>query len=140
MRVLAIDPGRAKCGAAIVQKENGSVLYRAVFSLSDLISALPLLIEQFTPERVLIGDGTCTQAFRAQIAGVLPDALAVQTVPEHRTSERARARFVKENRPSGLLQRLLPKGLRTPPGPYDDYVAVILAEDYFAALAEQEGR
>ncbi len=52
-------------------------------------------------------------------------------VNEAFTSQRARARFLAENQPRGL-QRLLPRSLRTPPVPVDDYAAVLLAEDFFA--------
>ena len=34
-----------------------------------------------------------------------------------------------EHRPKGIA-RLIPKGMRTPPEPIDDYAAVILAERY----------
>jgi hypothetical protein len=63
-------------------------------------------------------------------------SLPLVPVDEAFTSQRARARFHLENPPRGLA-RLVPPGLRTPPRAFDDYVAVLLAEDYFAASAAE---
>jgi hypothetical protein len=57
--------------------------------------------------------------------------LPLETVDEYNTSARARLRFVSEN-PAPGWRRLLPPGLRSPEVPYDDYAAILLAEDYFS--------
>jgi hypothetical protein len=49
-------------------------------------------------------------------------------VNEDRSSLEGRYRYLKEN--SRGLSRILPVGLRIPREPYDDYVAVILAERF----------
>jgi hypothetical protein len=48
-------------------------------------------------------------------------------IEEAGTTLAARARYFKEH-PRRGWRRLLPLGLQTPPEPYDDYVAVLLAE------------
>jgi hypothetical protein len=63
-----------------------------------------------------------TSAIRAAYVG-----LPLDIVDEFQTSMLARARFCIEN-PARGWRKLLPCGLRTPEQPYDDYVAVILAE------------
>ena len=79
---------------------------------------------------VLLGNGTRHGKCHEEISALLPASLPLHLVDEKHTSERARARFVRENRPSGLFARLMPVALRTPDRPYDDYVAVILAEEW----------
>jgi hypothetical protein len=51
-------------------------------------------------------------------------------VDESHTSEQARRRYVNE-KPAHGWRRLLPKALRTPETPYDDYVAILLAERWW---------
>jgi hypothetical protein len=63
------------------------------------------------------------------MAAQLADMSVVQ-VEEDRSSMEARARYLHDH-PGRGLARLLPLGLRTPDGPYDDYVAEILAARYF---------
>ena len=126
--VIAIDPGRAKCGIAVVA-QDGAVRERAVIETGRLTAHLTELLARFSPESVLLGDGTYSAAARAAVqeaTGVIP----VQTVDEMHTSEEARRRYVADHPPSGL-GRLVPRGLRTPDQPYDDYVAVILAERWW---------
>ena len=138
MRVLAIDPGRGKCGVAVVEKKDGTIGYRAVLSVSELLSLLPSLIETYKPDAVLMGNGTCTKHLQGEIIECLPDLFPLHLVSENHTSERARKRFVCENPPRQWLSRLIPVSLRTPDKPYDDYVAVILAEDFFARIENAE--
>ncbi len=129
--VLAIDPGRAKCGLAVVSgPEPVQALERAVVETERLTLAVADLLRR-RPEitLLLIGDGTNSALLRRAVAETFPQ-ISLQTVNEHNTSVRARQRFLSENRASGW-RRLLPRGLRAPEVPYDDYAALMLAEDYF---------
>jgi RNase H-fold protein (predicted Holliday junction resolvase) len=126
--VLAIDPGSAKCGVAVVCR-NGEIVFRAVVAAEALIAEVRTALAAYRPVALLVGRGTGSRPLlRTLEAANLP--LPIQQVDESHTSEAARARFVAEN-PAPLLQRLLPRSLRTPWRPYDDYVAVILAERYW---------
>ncbi len=128
---LAIDPGRAKCGVAVV-RQDGQILYRGIVPPDDLMRSVQELIAAHRPVVVLCGDGTGSKPIRNALlsAGFEPP---IQSVDEAHTSEAARLRFVRENKPP-LSQRLLPFALRTPWLPYDDYVAVLLAERYWSLL------
>jgi len=131
--VLAVDPGRAKCGLAVVL-ESGRCLHRDVVDAERLAAEVGALLRRHPDvERVLVGSGTGSKDARTALAAYFPDR-TLETVDEHRTSERARARYLAEHRPAGW-RRLLPSPLRVPETAYDDYVAVILAEDYFARRA-----
>jgi len=130
---LAIDPGRAKCGVAVVTRE-GQALYRAIIAVEEIVSEAERLVAAYRPCALVVGDGTGSrEVLRALRAANLP--LGVERVEEAHTSEAARARFVAENPASGW-QRLLPRSLRTPWRPYDDYVAILLAERYWAKADE----
>lgn len=139
--LLAIDPGRAKCGLAVVTgpaEENAAggarpprCLERAVVPAERLTLAVAEILRR-RPEvgRILIGGGTNSATLRRALEAAFPQ-LPLLTVDEFNTSARARQRFVLEN-PAPGWRRLLPPGLRSPEVAYDDYAAILLAEDYFA--------
>ncbi|BDI31238.1 resolvase [Capsulimonas corticalis] len=130
--ILSIDPGRAKCGVAVVEGPAPiAVKRKLVVDSLKLVSEILAIREQFPAvSRLIIGDGTGSATLRRALAASMTD-LPIEVVDEYCTSQRARERFTREIRPVGWL-RLVPKTLRAPHLPYDDYVAVILAEDYFA--------
>jgi RNase H-fold protein (predicted Holliday junction resolvase) len=142
--VLAIDPGLAKCGIAVVAREPGQqrcrALHREVAPTERLVArVLSLLAAHPEVTAVLIGNATNG----ARLSRALREALADRGLPLHAveeafTSQRARVRFQQENPPRGL-SRLVPAGLRSPPCPYDDYVAILLAEDWFGSQATGPG-
>jgi len=131
--VLAVDPGRDKCGLAVV-RSDGRVLYQEVVAAANLASTVAELVERHGVERLVVGDRTGAK----EICNVLGARLQLPAVlvDEHRSSEQGRRRYFRANPPRGW-RRLLPIGLQTPPRPYDDYVAIILAERYLASLASR---
>jgi len=130
VRILAIDPGRDKCGIAVVDDRDG-VLARGVVPTGVIEAIVADWAQAHRPKRVVLGNGTGS----AHIRRVLAEAGApVTVVAERRTTERARARYFEENPPRGW-RRLVPRGLLTPPVPVDDYAAILIGEDYLAAEA-----
>jgi RNase H-fold protein (predicted Holliday junction resolvase) len=135
--VIAVDPGTAKCGIAVVRGGGSSagpaeVLAREIAAAGDAVSRVCALAREHGVVAVLVGDATAGKVLRANLSSALPPSIPVMPVPEAFTSQRARERYLRENPPRSLLARLLPTGLRTPDRPYDDYVAVLLAETYLA--------
>lgn len=140
--LLAVDPGRAKCGLAVVAgpgetnpEEDGPAtpqcLERAVVETERLTLAVAEILRRRPDIRqILLGGGTNSATLRRALESAFPH-LPLQTVDEHNTSARARQRFVQEN-PAPGWRRILPPGLRSPEVPYDDYAAILLAEDYFS--------
>ena len=126
--VLAVDPGRDKCGLALVSP--GRILFRAVVPAAEIGLTCHYLLQQHPLAELIVGCGTGSADVVAAIKHVLPD-VSVTVVPERDSTLRARARYFA-NEPLTLWQRLLPAGLRLPPRPVDDYAAVVLAEDYLA--------
>ena len=126
--VIAIDPGREKCGVAVVSDQGA--LDKSVVSPDRLPEIIPDLIARHSAEVIIIGDGTHGRELADRLRG-MAGALPIEFVDESYTTLKARTRFFQENPPKGLL-RLIPRGLLTPSRPIDDLAAVILAEDYLA--------
>jgi RNase H-fold protein (predicted Holliday junction resolvase) len=137
MTLLAIDPGTAKCGIAIVERDTPpKTLHREIVPTGQVIGRVIDLIGLYGVSTVLIGNATGGKALARTARETLPPEIPLHAVPETRTSERARARYHRENPPTGW-HRFLPTGCRTPPEPYDDYAAVILAEDWLRLHSEK---
>lgn len=133
-RVIAIDPGREKCGLAVVDRNRG-ILSRQVVVTEQLPAAVSALSAQNDCGLVVIGNQTFSIAVRRSLQALLEAGRLRDIVPvdERGSSEEARRRYWQECPPAGW-RRFLPIGLLTPPEPVDDFAAVILAERYFAGL------
>lgn len=127
--VLAIDPGRDKCGLAVVQRD-GRVLHHSIVATDQVANQVAGLVKEHRVEGIVIGDRTAAKQVARALAAVPLPANPV-LVDEHRSSEEGRRRFFRDN-PRRGWRRLLPVTLQTPPRPYDDYVAILLAEKYLA--------
>ncbi len=127
MVVAAIDPGREKCGVAIVA-ESGEVLEQSVVATVWLADEMVERVRRFSPERILLGNGTTSRAAEATIRENLPD-IPIEIVDEYRTTDDARRAYWKANPPTGW-RRFFPTSMQVPPEPVDDYVAVLLAQRY----------
>jgi len=125
--LLAVDPGREKCGIAVVTLQR-EVLERAIIDTPQLPVRLAHYVGRYAIETVVLGDRT----FAREVANLIRSAglrLDIVFVDEHHSSELGRHRYLIEH-PGRGWRRLIPLGLRSPNRPYDDYVAIILAERY----------
>lgn len=119
---------------AVVRREAGSPtiepLRQEVVGASELHDALGSLASRFQPDVILVGNGTTSREVveAARRLGAAP----VRVVDERLTTLQARKVYFRSN-PRRGLRRLLPLSLQTPDRPYDDYVALILAERYLAS-------
>lgn len=129
--VLAVDPGRGKCGVAVLGGD-GQILHRSVVSAANIDREVTRLVAQHNVSQLLLGDRTAAKEVgRSLRQGECP--LEPLLVNEHRSSEEGRRRYFRDNPPRGW-RRLVPVTLQTPPCPCDDYVAVVLAERYLASV------
>ena len=126
--VVAIDPGRDKCGLAVVGKDG--VLVQKVVGRGEYVDVVLQLVKQHKIEGVILGDGTGSKEFLEELGRAL-QGVPVVTVDERSTTEQARGKYWLDHAPKGW-RRLLPISMQVPPEPYDDYVAVILAERFLA--------
>jgi RNase H-fold protein (predicted Holliday junction resolvase) len=122
--ILAIDPGSQKCGVAVVG-EQGEVIYKATVATLELLPAVTEQVRRHTITVIVLGNRTGSKAIEAAL---LPLAFPIKFVEEDQSSLEGRYRYLRENTTG--LARLLPIGLRVPKQPFDEYVAVILAERY----------
>ncbi|MEO0488505.1 MAG: resolvase [Cyanobacteria bacterium P01_A01_bin.123] len=129
--ILGFDPGRDKCGLAIMGVDR-TLCYRAVVNAGDVLSQVQGLCQQFPISMVVMGDQTTAPQWQKQIS-TLPNAPRVILVDERYSSLEARDRYWQLHPPQGWL-RLLPEGMRTPPCPIDDIVAMLLIERYLTRL------
>ena len=126
MIVVAVDPGREKCGVAVL--DFSGVLYRRVIKTTDLSQEVSGLSNRYRPDCIVLGDGTTSREAKEEIIAACPN-LKLTVVDEKHTTEEARREYWQYNPPRGW-RRLLPRTMLTPPEPVDDLVAVILARRF----------
>ncbi len=125
--LLAIDPGQAKCGWALVD-QDGTVVARGICARWSLQSELASLAAQYPVDRLVLGNRTGHRTILAELLASAEWRTKVCLVEEDRSSEEARRRYVLAT--TRGWRRIIPASFRSPKGPYDDYVAVILAERF----------
>jgi len=123
--ILAVDPGNQKCGLAVVT-ERREVLDKSVVNTNAVVDATRKLLEKYSFSLIVIGDRTKSKTVRKSLAVF---GLPVEVIDENYSSLEGRRRYLEDH--SEGWKRFWPIGLRTPDQPYDDYVAVILAERFF---------
>jgi RNase H-fold protein (predicted Holliday junction resolvase) len=127
---LGFDPGKDKCGLAIVDANQQPIWHQVVRSDSVLAQLAAILVAE--PIALLImGDQTASKQWESRLQSAFPE-LAIVQVDERYSSLEARDRYWQMYPPQGLA-RLLPQGMRQPPRPIDDIVAILLVERYLAA-------
>lgn len=157
--VVAVDPGRDKCGIAVV-RDDLTVAEREIAPTQDVVGRVYELARRYGATIVALGDRTSSKALAREIdVSVRGEAstgraetptgaphrsetaqapnlhaggprLEIMFVDEHLSSVEGRKRYLLDHPPRGL-GRLIPLSLRTPGEPFDDYVAVVLAERFF---------
>jgi len=132
---LAIDPGSGKCGLAIIDR-NKNILHKEIVATEEIERSIAELVEEFKPDMILMGNATWSDKLRP-IVKKSSGAIPLKLVDEKHSSERARLRYFKENPPRGLW-KLIPVTLQVPKELYDDYAAIILAEDYIDRVQTTE--
>lgn len=123
--VIAIDPGRDKCGVAVLLADGA---FRQAVIATEMLGEWVKIAHEKNPDApIIIGNGTTSR----ERCDAIYHACRVTpiVVEEYKTTEMARRRYWQENPPRGL-RKLLPTSMQVPPVPVDGYVAVILAERY----------
>ncbi len=128
--ILGFDPGRDKCGIAVMNEER-EILYHQVIDSTTAISTLQQLCRQFSVNQIIMGDRTTAKTWRKNLASNLSPSISIAMVDENNSTLEARERYWQMYPPQGL-QRIIPRGMRLPPRPVDDIVAILLIERYLA--------
>ena len=141
--IVSVDPGREKCGVAVVTSDL-ELISKEIVSRKEAVDRVLELAEKHGARRVVLGDRTGSREFAGEIVD-MRKGLAVPAgnqrgrypeivfVDEHKSSMEGRRRYLLEH-PLRGLGKLLPVSMRTPGEPFDDYVAVVLAERFFQCL------
>lgn len=100
-----------------------------ILAAEEAIATLVAWCRQYGVDTVAMGDRTTANSWRDRLSANLPETIPVVLVDEHNSTVEARDRYWQMFPPRGLT-RLLPPGLRVPPRPVDDIVAILLIERY----------
>lgn len=131
--ILGLDPGRQKCGLAIMGVDR-ILRYQEVVPVEAVLSAIEQLRQRFPISTIVLGDQTGSKQWKENLAQ-LDDPPRIMLVDERYTSLEARERYWQMYPPKGLA-KLLPQSFRTMPRPIDDIVAILLIERYLNRLTE----
>jgi RNase H-fold protein (predicted Holliday junction resolvase) len=134
--ILGFDPGRDKCGLAVVGREQ-QLLYHQVVLSQDAIATIQQLCQEFVIETIVMGDQTTAKSWKQKIVGELGTSIPIVLVDERYSRLEARDRYWQMYPPKGI-ELLIPKGLRQPPRPVDDIVAILLIERYLDKLGSRD--
>lgn len=129
--VLAIDPGRDKCGVVLVEwrDDKETVHLRRIVPGKGMMIIVKEIGRNWPLTHVVLGDSTASAQWRAKIEEWLPQ-VEIFLVNERNSSYEARALYWETYPPRGW-RRLLPLSLQEPPEPIDDFAAVVLARRFW---------
>lgn len=130
--ILGFDPGRDKCGIAVATNTQ-EILYHQVIDSKEAIFTIKTLLQKYSPELIVMGNQTTSKTWKQQLETNLTLSIPIVMVDERNSTFEARNLYGKMYPPKGLT-RLIPKGLRVPPRPIDDIVAILLIERYFLTI------
>lgn len=126
LTILGFDPGRDKCGLAVMG-EDLQLYYHQTVPAPTAIATIQSLLQKFPISVLVMGDRTTAKQWRSQLEETCK--LPIVMVDEHNSTLEARDRYWQMY-PSKGLAKLVPQGLREPPRPIDDIVAILLIERY----------
>ena len=121
---LAIDPGREKCGLAVVDGEGAPQFLKAI-GIEDFAATVIKLLPEYSFAEILVGSGTGRKEFLAIFKEILP-AKKIIIVNEKNTTLLGKTLYWQYNQPKGW-RKLIPVSLRIVPEPVDAYAALAIA-------------
>jgi RNase H-fold protein (predicted Holliday junction resolvase) len=133
--ILGFDPGRDKCGVAVVGTDL-SVSFHEVVPAAEAIATINSLGQQYDITQLVLGNQTTALQWRQQLEQNLTPPLPITMIDERYSTLEARDRYWTMYPPKGLA-RLIPQGMRDVPRPIDDIVAIILVERYLDQVTDE---
>ena len=129
MNIVGIDPGRDKCGVAVLNS-SAEILFEEVIETAEFEIILKKLCTEFNLQLAILGDGTTHKNAEKILRGL---NLEIKIVDEKHTTEEARKLYWKKNPPRGW-RKILPTSMQVPPVPVDGIVAEILVTRHLKNL------
>jgi RNase H-fold protein (predicted Holliday junction resolvase) len=130
--ILGFDPGRDKCGIAVVRHDL-SVYEHEVVPAEKAIAKIQAWMQQYSIHTLVMGNQTTAKQWQQRLEQALD--VPVSLIDERYSTLEARDRYWTMYPPKGLA-RLVPQGMRDVPRPIDDIVAIILVERYLVQLSK----
>ena len=131
--ILGFDPGRHKCGLAIVGIDR-SLCSHEIIAAEDVVDHIESLRKTYPISLIVMGDQTGAKRWKKELSR-LKEGPNIILVDERYSSLEARDRYWEMFPPKGL-NRILPQSMRSIPRPIDDIVAILLIERYLNKLTE----
>ena len=129
--VLAIDPGRRKCGMAVVRRQKDGqieILWRAIVPPEEVVAKSRERFIKHPFTMCIVGSGTTSAGMIASIREAWPQ-LGVMVVDEQDSTLEARELYWQTVGRKGW-RMLLPASLQVPPEDHDDFAAVVIARRF----------
>jgi len=130
MRILAVDPGREKCG--VVAADDATILDRAIVPTGSFGRLARDWGARYAIRQAVLGDRTGSDVVAGILTAELP-GVPITIVREADTTLLARRRYFVVHPPRGW-RRLLPLSMQVPPEPYDDYAAQVILERFLEGM------
>jgi RNase H-fold protein (predicted Holliday junction resolvase) len=136
--VIAIDPGKDKCGLAIVTSARfdahrvlDAVVEHGIVPRNEVMSTMRTLLKKFPNSQIVIGHATTSGVLREELQREWPeDDIAI--IDETGSTLEARGLYWRANPPRGW-RRLLPLSSQVPPQSIDDFAAIVLAARFLTS-------
>ena len=126
--IVSIDPGRARVGLAVLEK-SGDILHKMIIERAQLRAELSDLIENYSPDTIVIGSGTGSTRLAEEIVSHIDDEIEIRFVNEEGSTEEALKLYYRQE--SGPVMGFFSRFISWRPSrPLDDYAAVVLGRRY----------
>jgi RNase H-fold protein (predicted Holliday junction resolvase) len=130
--ILGFDPGRQKCGLAVMGIDRRLYEHQVIMAESA-IATIEALQQVYPISLLVMGDQTSAKEWKQKLSQSLKQPLRIVLIDERYSSQEGRERYWQMYPPKGMW-RLIPQGMRLPPRPIDDIVAILLIERYLEQL------
>jgi len=122
---VGFDPGRDKCGLALATPTE--IWAHEVVASDRALALVQHWQRTYGIRQVIMGNQTTSQHWLQTLQAHLPADVGIHQVDERNSTLVARDRYWQLFPPRGM-QKFIPHGLRLPPRPIDDIVAIVLLE------------
>ena len=126
-KLLGIDPGRSKCGFAVVY-DDGERVRIDVVPANAIGDAIDAEVRAGSVGALCVGHATSSDTIVEMCARRWPD-IPREIIDETNTTLEARRLYFSDHPPRGLW-RFVPRGLLVPPVPLDGYAALLIVDRY----------
>jgi len=128
---LGFDPGKDKCGIALMNSQRHIFTHQIITS-DRVMPEIIKLTDQYQVELLVMGNQTTSKMWQKKLQSNI--SVPIILIDEYNSSLEARDLYWKMY-PAQGLERLIPQGMRLPPRPVDDLVAIILLQRYLQQVS-----